>query len=33
MQNWSGSPVVFNYTTFFLQQAGIPEPFQATCII
>lgn len=33
MQNWSGSPVVFNYTSFFLQQAGIPEPFQATCIV
>ncbi|WWD01250.1 hypothetical protein V866_008192 [Kwoniella sp. B9012] len=33
MQNWSGSPVVFNYTTYFLQQAGLPDPFQGTVII
>ncbi|ODN95257.1 hypothetical protein L198_04646 [Cryptococcus wingfieldii CBS 7118] len=33
MQNWSGSAVVFNYTTYFFQQAGIPEPFQASVIV
>ncbi|WRT67706.1 uncharacterized protein IL334_004678 [Kwoniella shivajii] len=33
MQNWSGSPIIFNYTTYFLQQAGLPEPFQASVII
>ncbi|WRT68794.1 uncharacterized protein IL334_005774 [Kwoniella shivajii] len=33
MQNWVGSSVVFNYTTYFFQQAGIPEPFQANVIV
>ncbi|WVW82919.1 hypothetical protein I302_104933 [Kwoniella bestiolae CBS 10118] len=33
MQNWSGSPIIFNYTTYFLQQAGLPEPFQASVIV
>ncbi|OCF31720.1 hypothetical protein I316_06527 [Kwoniella heveanensis BCC8398] len=33
MQNWSGSPVIFNYTTYFLQQAGLPKPFQASVIV
>ncbi|WVQ63618.1 uncharacterized protein L199_001771 [Kwoniella botswanensis] len=33
MQNWVGSSVVFNYTTYFFQQAGIPQPFQANVIV
>ncbi|ODN77562.1 hypothetical protein L202_04732 [Cryptococcus amylolentus CBS 6039] len=35
MQNWSGSAVVFNYTTCGSPciQAGIPEPFQASVIV
>ncbi|WWC69298.1 uncharacterized protein I206_103236 [Kwoniella pini CBS 10737] len=33
MQNWSGSPIIFNYTTYFLQQAGLPKPFQASVIV
>ncbi|WWC88371.1 uncharacterized protein L201_003282 [Kwoniella dendrophila CBS 6074] len=33
MQNWVGGSVVFNYTTYFFQQAGIPEPFQANVIV
>ncbi|WOO81685.1 MFS transporter fmqE [Vanrija pseudolonga] len=33
MLQWSGASVVFSYATYFLQQAGIKQPFQATCIV
>ncbi|KAL1410692.1 hypothetical protein Q8F55_001634 [Vanrija albida] len=33
MLQWSGASVVFSYATYFLQQAGIKKPFQATCIV
>lgn len=33
MLPFAGISVIFTYTTYFLQQAGIQQPFQASCII
>ena len=32
-QLWDGAPVLFVYTSYFFQQAGIEEPFLATVAI
>lgn len=32
-QLWDGAPVLFVYTSYFFQQAGIEEPFIATVAI
>jgi hypothetical protein len=33
MIQWSGASVVFSYATYFLQQVGIADPFQGSCIV
>ena len=32
-QLWAGSPVVFSYTSYFFQQAGLAKPFLATVAV
>lgn len=32
-QIWDGAPVIFIYTAYFFQQAGISEPFIATVAV
>lgn len=32
-QLWDGAPVLFSYTSYFFQQAGLKKPFVATIIL